>query len=247
MPLPKTWSLNEGLSSADLNAQFVYVNSLVPVGSAFAFFDYNGVCTFDANIFKYMNGQTVSDAASPLNGLVLTDTSNRYLVGFGTEAGADIGTAAWSVTPLGNASHQVSIAHTHVAPAHTHTGPSHTHTGPSHTHSAGTLQFKTVYTDGTNYIYAYTSTGSLTSIAGNQSFFYGTSGTTKRYGTTSAVQGYTKDGTGATGSGGTGNTGASGTDATGNPNITLTTDSGGSATQSIQVRSIPCRWIIRYK
>jgi hypothetical protein len=191
MPLPKTWSLNEVLTSADLNAQFVYVNSLVPVGTCLAFFDYNGTCTFDSAVFKYMNGQTVSDANSPLNGQVLTDMSNRYLVGFGTEAGANIGSAAWSVTPLGRASHLVTLT-TNELPAH-----SHGITDPTHRHS---IQNGAVVVAGSSI------------SLGSGSFPFGSV----------YVTGYASTG------------------------ITINNSGSGNAF-SIQVRSIPCRWIIRYK
>jgi hypothetical protein len=50
----------------------------------------------------------------------LPDLSGRYLVGFGTDGGGDVDTAAWATAAVGNASHQINISHTHTGPSHNH-------------------------------------------------------------------------------------------------------------------------------
>lgn len=235
MGLPKTWITNELLTSAALNAQFVYVNSLVPVGTILPFDDHDGTVTFDTDIFAYCNGQTISDAASPLNGKVITDMSNRYLVGFGTEAGGDIGTVAWSATIKGNASHQANLQHLHAETVHTH--------AHSHTHDSGTLQFKTANSAAaggiTFYLYMYESTGTDTIIEQHVAYDknQGVDRNTKLVPSVNK-QFYTKDGSGSTG-------GASSTNTSNN--AASNTGNGLSTTQSIQPRSRQVRYIERYK
>lgn len=71
--------------------------------------------------FVECNGQTLSDAESPFNGLVIPDLnsgSNRFLRGSLTS-----GTTGGAAT------------HSHTVNSHDHTLGSHTHTVPSHTHS----------------------------------------------------------------------------------------------------------------
>ncbi len=89
-----------------------------PVGTVIPWMDYNGAVSFDSNYWAYMDGSTLSDSDSPLNGEVLTDLSGRYLVGFGTDGGGDIGSALWSVTPVGNAGHTVDLEHSHDSHIH---------------------------------------------------------------------------------------------------------------------------------
>lgn len=123
-----------------LSLSSLSLNELPPVGSIIAFYDFGGSLTFDATKWAYCNG-----AAATFTGIgsqTTPDLSGRYLVGFGTDGGGDNDSAAWSVTPVGNASHEVNLQHSHTVDAHTHTGPSHTHdmanhthTGPSHTHT----------------------------------------------------------------------------------------------------------------
>lgn len=97
---------------------------IIPIGSIIPFYDYNGALTFDTDYWAYCNGQTKTIGGSSRT---LPDLSNRYLVGFGTEGGADIGSASWSTTVVGNASHARVIAQAEM-PIHDHTGAAHTHT-----------------------------------------------------------------------------------------------------------------------
>jgi hypothetical protein len=95
--------------------------ALVPVGSIIPFYDLGAVCTFTAANWEYCDGSVVTSATSPIVGQTKPDLSNRYLVGFGTEGGTDIDTAAWATAAVGNANHQIDLAHTHTGPSHTHT------------------------------------------------------------------------------------------------------------------------------
>ena len=117
--------------SVDISA----AGELTPIGSIIAHYDFNAAVAIDTNYWAYCDGSVVSNPDSVLNGLTLPDLSGRYLVGFGTDGGGDIDTAAWSTAAVGNASHQIDIAHTHTGPSHTHAGPSHTHTVTVNTHS----------------------------------------------------------------------------------------------------------------
>jgi hypothetical protein len=83
----------------------------VPIGSIIPFYDFNGGLTFDTTYWAYCNGQTV--AVGSLGAQTLPDLSNRYLVGFGTEAGGDNGSAAWATAAVGVASHTVNLSHIH--------------------------------------------------------------------------------------------------------------------------------------
>ncbi len=103
-----------------------------PAGSIIPFYDFNAVLTFDATKWAYCDGSGATINGSPIT---LPDLSNRYLVGFGTEGGGNIDTDAWATAAVGNASHTVSLAHSHTVNSHTHTVNSHTHSTPSHSHS----------------------------------------------------------------------------------------------------------------
>lgn len=92
----------------------------MPVGSIIPFYDYNGLVSFDTSYWVYCDGSVINNPSSPLNGQTTPDLSNRYLVGFGTEGGGDIDTAAWATAAVGNASHRVDLSHTHTGPSHTH-------------------------------------------------------------------------------------------------------------------------------
>lgn len=195
---------------------------LVPVGSIMAFYDFNGLVTFNTDNWVYCDGTVLSDAASPLNGQTLPDLSGRYLVGFGTDGGGDIDSAAWATAAVGNTSHQIDIAHTH--------------TGPNHSHGVGSYQFKTfeiVQTVG--YLHSwkgYNSGGTAIEIWKASTSGGGTAtdeGLTvmTNFGNTT-VPFYTASGTGTSASDGTGATGSS-----------------LSSTQSIQPRSLRVRFIMR--
>ena len=109
----------------------------VPIGSIIPFYDFNATLTFNTTSWEYCNGSAVASASSPIFGQTLPDLSNRYLVGFGTEGGGDIGTAVWATAAVGAASHTLNLQHSHTVNAHTHDLANHTHMGGSHTHSIG--------------------------------------------------------------------------------------------------------------
>lgn len=155
----------------------------VPIGSIIPFYDFNGGLTFNATYWAYCNGQTI--AVGALGAQTLPDLSNRYLVGFGTEDGADIGSAAWSTEVVGKASHQIDIAHTHP--------------GPSHNHAS------LVWLSGGGWSY-YNSSGVLTADSSVNYYYggYGSGSAKAMYhsGTTSKTYYTSNAGTGNTGSGG---------------------------------------------
>ncbi|MBP7209621.1 MAG: hypothetical protein KBA02_00330 [Paludibacteraceae bacterium] len=238
------------------------LSGAVPIGSMIWFYDFNGLLTFDTNSWKYCNGQVT--AVGGIGAQTLPDASNRYIVGFGTEAGTDIGTAPWAVAPVGEASHLINIEHSHgvgtfAGPSHTHTGPSHTHTAgtyyaPDHYHGRGTLavsdaththtlDMKTGYSDtvGVDYVCpgANTTYTSATSTVNGGTHNHSLTGS---IGNTGA--GHSGDVNlplgGTSAAAGTGATGASGTGA-----ITGTSANSLSTTQTIQPRSIRARLIMR--
>jgi hypothetical protein len=106
-------------SIADASAVMANLNAICPVGKIMYFDDLNGVNTVDTGIFAALNGQTISDAGSPYNGLALKDVSGRYIVGYGTDGGGDIASAAYAMTVVGNVGHSVNLSHTHTV-AHNH-------------------------------------------------------------------------------------------------------------------------------
>lgn len=203
--------------------------NVCPVGTIIPFYDFNATVTFDNTIWAYCDGSVINNAGSPLNGLTLPDLSNRYLVGYGTEAGGDIDTATWNATAVGNAGHTINVQHTH-------TDSGHTHSITSHTHGPGTLQFKVSDWDGSTVNF-YDSGGTQIPV------FTETVDTSAGAGTITGAllpasgvgDGYTKNGTGVT-SGTSGNTGST----------AVSLSNSLSTTQSIQPRSIRCRYIIRY-
>ena len=217
--------------------------SLPPVGTIVPFYDFNALATFDSDYWVYCDGSVISNASSALDGQTTPDLSNRYLVGFGTEGGGDIDTAAWATAAVGAASHQVTLQHSHTVDGHTHTGPSHTHTGPSHTHSSGTLQFKVLNKVGADRLQGYQTNGNVYDLIINSTTFEAGSNRTGSSVGAGSANTYTTDGTGSTASGGTGATGASGTDATGS--TSPGTDNQLSTTQSIQPRSVRVRYLLR--
>lgn len=205
----------------------VVAGNIPPIGSIIPFYDFAGALTFNALFFAYCDG-TVKTIAG-IGAQTLPDLSGRYLVGFGTDGGGNIGTAPFATPPVGNTGNTINIQHDH--------------TGPSHQHGAGTLQFQTGNTTanavtGSNsggaflgpIFEMYNSGGGAVSIAQNitydqndgddQPVWNTVSNTTANY--------FTKNGSGATASSGTGVTG-----------------NALSTTQSIQPISIRVRFIMR--
>lgn len=227
---PKLNALSLDLTAEyDWTGKHTFTNApqLVPLGSIIPFYDFDGALTFDTTYWAYCNGQTKTIGGGSRT---LPDLSGRYLVGFGTDGGADLGTASWDTTPVGNAGHTVSLQHshtvasrthdlgnhTHTGAAHTHDLANHTHAGPSHTHGVGTLQFVVARVDADNpgpndyLFYMYSQ------FAGSEVLIF--DGTV---GATAGVNGFnagntlsgtdtnflTYNGSGSTSTGGTGNTG----------------------------------------
>lgn len=234
---------------------------LPPIGMIFGFYDFNGALTFNSTNFAYCDGRAVDVGAIGVQ--TLPDLSNRYLVGFGTEGGGDIDTAAWTALPVGNLSHQVNLQHTHTVNAHVHTVNAHTHdlsnhvhAAGAHTHGPGTLQFSTgqqVLTGGVYLLGMYNAAGALEAVYDVDKFMLSGAGSNAYNPLAFPGPGlfYTANGTGATAAG-SGNTdvpslnitsGASpGTDAA-SPNTTNSL----STTQSIQPRSVRVRFLMRIK
>lgn len=200
------------------------LSNVCPVGTIIPFYDFNAAVSFDANVFAYCNGATINSASSPINGLATPDLSNRYLVGFGTEANADIGSATWNATVVGSAAHQVDLSHTHTF--------DHNHAINSHNHTSGTLQFQTLSV-ASSTLKGFDVNGTATTLASVSSVGSGATAVLS-LNTTSATY-YTASGSGSTGSS---------TDTTANTSVA--SNSSLSATQSIQPRSIRVRYIIRY-
>lgn len=236
---PDTFAMLSDLTAA--------VNAAVPVGTIIPFYDFNALVAFSPATWAYCDGSVIADAGSPINGQTLPDLSGRYLVGFGTDGGGDIDTAAWATAAVGNAGHTVNLQHSH-------TVNSHSHTVDSHNHSSGTLQFKVfryindiaagvgVYPQKYQF---YTSGGTATDILTTPTTAYGDAA-----GTVPVVTGaFAPSVGGALGvdyytTGGAGNTGST---SPGTSAETPGTNNQLSTTQSIQPRSIRVRFIIRYK
>jgi hypothetical protein len=204
--------------------------AMPPVGTVFAFDDFNGALTFDTEYYAYCNGQT--KVVAGIGSQVIRDMSGRYLVGFGTDGGQDLDDsfALAFRDPVGNAGHAINIQHYHA-------GPSHVHAGPSHVHAVGKVVVSGsvvyhVFYKGTFDSAPYTGLG----MANTNNVQYGTTGQRSVYRLTSGSI-YDGDflyssysGTGDTGAGGTGNT---------SPTL--------STAQSIQPRSQRVRYIMRIK
>jgi hypothetical protein len=224
---------------------------LPPVGTIIPFYDYNGALTFDTDYFAYCNGQTKT-----INGTsrVLPDLSNRYLVGFGTEGGTDNGSAAWATDPVGNASHQINIAHTHTGGGHTHDVDIVGFTsgaGSSHSHGAGTLKFKVGSSDGYYFNFddgAGNTRALIQKLSETNCLANGTVWNAAYLGQfTGEAWTWNNSGSGSTA------TEAAHTHAIDPGNTTSTsggavaTGSGGSSTQTIQPRSVRIRYLMRIK
>lgn len=192
----------------------------VPVGSIIPFYDFNGALTFDTDYWDYCRGQVIADANSPINGQTMPDLSGRYLVGFGTDGGANNHNAAWATAAVGNAGHTVDLQHLHA--------------GPSHTHAPGTLLFKTFEIKFIDLM-GWDSGGVQRQITAEETsdLYFGGAPADERIMTTMVSPPvdriyYTKDGAGVTAAGGTGNTA-----------------NALSTAQSIQPRSLRVRYIMR--
>jgi hypothetical protein len=128
--------------AGEVNNNFLHcLAAMPPIGSIVAHYDYNAALTINSDYWRYCDGSSVT--ITGIGTQTLPDLSNRYLVGFGTEGGGDIDTAAWATAAVGNASHQVDLSHTHTFT---------TGAGGAHSHGAGTLQFSVGRSDTGSFI-----------------------------------------------------------------------------------------------
>jgi len=206
------------------------INDLVPIGTIIPFYNYNNLVSYNADYWQLMNGETIDDALSPFDTQVATDMSGRYMVGFGTDGDENMGTDPWSVTPAGNAAHQIDIRHNH-------SSASHSHSSASHSHGAGTLKFKVAESTSTVFQF-YTSGGTATTALGQGVITFNQGGISNASKSWSTGTWYTDSGsgTGSTDSTTPGSTGSTTPGSTGN-NL--------STTQSIQPRSIRVYYLLR--
>lgn len=219
---PRTMSGDATISNTGVVTVNFGGGSGIPVGTITAFYDYNGLVTFDTNFWKYCDGTAIVKVGSPLNGQLAPDLSGRYLVGFGTDGGGDIGTALWATAPVGNAGHTINLQHSH--------------TVDPHTHDYGTLQFKTS-TSVQNAmppgyrVDFYDNAGAVVTVAASVTVMAAVAGAVVWIQTAGPGPGtqdyYTTAGSGNTGS------------------FSPGTNNALSTIQSIQPRSIRCRYIIR--
>lgn len=150
----------------------------VPIGTVIPFLDYNGINSFDSDFWKMMDGTVIG--VGPMAGQFTEDLSGRYLIGFGTDGGGNIGSTAWTVGQVGNIGSQINISHSHTVAAHTHSLQNHTHTlvhthdMQNHTHGIGSIGGFSISSDGAHthgtpnheHDLAFT-TQTATSIVGN--------------------------------------------------------------------------------
>lgn len=98
---------------ASVLKSYITEDVVLPIGAVIGFMDFGGVLTYNTARLCPIDGRTISDGASPLNTVQIPDASNRMLLGYGTEAGGDIGSASFSITPVGIAGHVLNLQHDH--------------------------------------------------------------------------------------------------------------------------------------
>lgn len=123
----------DGVDIGEFNA--ATLGAMPPVGTIIPFYDFGGALKYDSKYWALCNGSTGVKIAGIADPQTLPDLSNRYLVGFGTEGGGDIGTAPFDTPAVGNASHQINLQHSHTVDPHSHSTPDHSHSLSDHTHS----------------------------------------------------------------------------------------------------------------
>lgn len=255
--------------------KFDLEKALVPIGTIVPIYDFSGALTFDSDYYAYCNGQTKT-----IGGVsrTLPDLANRYIVGFGVEGagtGANgVGNATWSTDPVGNASHQFNLEHTHITDigsftsgsesSHTHNygtyavNPAYTYTSyeGSHTHASGSYA-AAWYRHPTNDDWQVFIRSSMGFDSSHKQYFNDSATPVSSGGTAS---GYSIDVIGTSSAGTnhrhtvniattsvTGNSGSGSSHSHSvNPPETTSTSSL-SATEPIQPRSIRCRYIMRIK
>lgn len=225
------------------------IGGLVPLGTIIPHYSYDGgqLLSYDTNSWLPCNGQsgiTFGDGVTR----TLPDLSNRYLVGLGTEGGNDIHTATWSAVPVGNANHVIDLQHDHnvdIAPFTSGDESAHTHPETNHVHPLsgnGWAYIGIRAADSAYDMAIFKSVPSFTCthqrLTNNSPYIWLATGNTNTIATELG---------GATDSGGGGTTGV-GTihNHTVNPPGT-DTDNALSISEDVQPRSIPVRFLIRYK
>lgn len=210
--------------------------SLVPIGSIIPFYDFNAALTFDNTYWAYCDGSSAT--VGGIGSQTLPDLSGRYLVGFGTDGGGNNDSATWDTAAVGNASHQISLLHSHTVNSHSHTVDSHTHSIATHNHGL---------TPGSAWAQLdYIGTGDFAwnRVSAFNSYVVDFRINADLGATPSSTQG---DGVGVDGVTDTGGTTVTGGTSPGTSASSPGTDSQLSATQSIQPRSIRVRYIMRIK
>lgn len=211
----------------DIKAHHSY-NGRVNVGHGWMLCDGRQITEANYNTEHGAGTWATYIGSSTLSSLYLPDFTDNYQVG--TNSTTEGGTAA--IAEVGNASHQINIAHTHTGPSHTHTVSAHTHSGGSHNH-----QWYNYVSSGTTS-QSYNSGGSGVTITNGalsggdhiKHYIYSSGGDNIN------LDLYTSNASGTTGSGGGGSTGSGGT---GSTNSQL------SSTQSIQPRSVKVQYYMR--
>jgi hypothetical protein len=106
------------------------IKAFVPIGEIIAHYDYGIITTIpDAAHWQICDGAMIVNILSPFVGKTIPDLSGRYLVGFGTDGGGNIGGGALPDPPAvvgAAANNQINIQHTHTIAAHSH-GPGTLH------------------------------------------------------------------------------------------------------------------------
>jgi hypothetical protein len=108
-------------------------DQIAPIGTIIPHYDFAGALTVNSTYWALCNNQVVT--VEGIGSQSLPELSNRYLVGFGTENGGDIGSATFETAPVGNANHVNNFSHTHTVNSHSHTVNSHNHSIGSHSHT----------------------------------------------------------------------------------------------------------------
>jgi hypothetical protein len=205
------------------------VDLLFPVGTVMQVWDNNieeVKALIDSDYMKCMNGQTVSDAESLFNDIVLPDISEAYLMCSSDNINA---------TKVGDSKSSLSHSHTLI---HSHTS-THSHTVSSHTHA---LEAVKVYLAEKSSSEFYINQESESSIVFNSTYYKTCNNITSSSGSTNNLYIWPEvSGTGVTTSSGSLTTTSLVID-----NESITTN-GNTYTNNRQLRSVKCRYYVRVK
>jgi len=222
-----------------ITATDISSDAIPPIGSIIPFYDFDGDATFDSDYWAYCDGSTKT-LTGGIGSKTLPDLSGRYLVGFGTDGGTDIDSAAWATAAVGNASHQIDVSHTHTTDISSFTSGSES----SHTHGGGSLSFQVTDND-SGYIGFYQSNGNLAFRLTHKSENLSGIGAEAVAYFTYTTSPWQDVWTIANSSSGSTAAGSSHSHSVNPPNTT--SSSSLSSTQSIQPRSIRVRYIMRIR